>query len=139
MSKRKKKKKLARKKALRRPRSSVCDMHHLCWTRRNWSSPLARSLRLHPYCIVSIPKNTLHWYIHQNMEKVPVPDQKSLAYAIKQLEMMELVEEIRPDDPIEKRLRVLANLFDTCDQRTTANAFRRQLQIVCEFSTKKAP
>lgn len=135
MSKRKKKKKLARKKLRRSFRSNVCDMHHLCWVRKRWSSSVAHKFRLHPYCIVSIPKNTLHWYIHQNMTHIPVPTDEVLRNALHRLEIMELVEEIRMDDQIEKRLQVLVNLFAE-SAPSTAEGFRTQLRLVHEFNQK---
>lgn len=52
--------------------------------------------------------------------------------------MLEQAGAISDDDNIEKRLMVLAALFD-CVEQPTADAFRKQQQIAHEFYNKKPP
>ena len=133
----KQRKRYVRKKKHRVPASSVCDMHHLCWMRKRWGGDAARKFRYHPYCVVAIPKVTLHHYIHQKMSHIPVPTERVLREALMVLDAKRATGEIRMDDPIEQRLRVLATIFMNTAPETT-EAFRQQLKIVREFN-KKAP
>lgn len=115
---------------------SAFDHHHLLWTRARWNGGALRELRLYWYCIILIPRDTLHRHIHANMCFIPVISQNSARYALNQLNMLDKAGALHEDDPIEKRLNLLAALFDYVEQET-ADALRKQLQIVCEF--KKAP
>ncbi len=56
--------------------------------------------------------------------------------ALNQLMMLEQSGAISDDDDIEKRLMILAALFD-CVEQPTADAFRKQQQVAHEFYTKK--
>ena len=114
------------------------NTHHLCWRRRKWSKGVRKELRTHPYCLVKIPRNTLHKYIHDNMGDIPIPKDCSIRSAISQLEYMENYGAISLDDPIEKRLLLLAALFEVTDQ-PTADAFRKQYYLVCDFMRKAPP
>ena len=112
------------------------DCHHLCWLRKSWDYGYSRKLRIHPYCRVFLPKDTLHQYIHRHMQYVPVPSAEATKCALEQLALLTKYGAIHEDDPIEKRLTVLTALFE-CIEQPTANGFREQLRIVREF--KKAP
>ena len=70
------------------------------------------------------------------MSCIPVPREIIAKEALEQLRHLERRGAISDADPIEKRLMLLAALFDCADQ-TTADAFRKQLDIVHRF--KKAP
>lgn len=94
-------------------------------------------LRRHHYCIVCIPKDTVHKHIHNSIPFIPPPREITAGSALEQLALLERFGGISQSDPIEKRLLVLAALFDCVDQ-ATADAFRKQLEIVREFN-KKAP
>ena len=102
--------------------------HHLCWQRRKWKGEYAYKLRTYPYCIVTMPQS-LHRKIHEKMREVPVPSETSAKFALDHLEYLKCYGGIRPDDPIEKRLSILAALFD-CSNQPTADAFRKQLNII---------
>ena len=130
------KKKRRHRKSINRHKKcnfSVKDRHHLCWTKRKWERGIWLRLRLHPYCIVMLPRNTLHKYIHKYIRYIPLPSEKSVQFALEHLELLEESGGIRMDDPVEKRLKVLIALFDYTDQET-ADAFRKQLAIVCEYN-----
>ena len=132
----KKRRRYKRNKKARRINYGVNDRHHLCWTRRSWGKGYTRSLRLHPYCVISLPRDTLHHYIHTKLRFIPVPKQSSAKFALAHLDLLEKIGAIHDTDSIEKRLKILAALFDCTDQ-PTADAFREQLRIVCKF--KKSP
>lgn len=109
--------------------TSSLDNHHLCFIRAWWGKGYVRELRQFHYCIMPIPKNTLHRFIHRNMSGVPVPKDYSAKQALEQLLMLEKANAIHDDDPIEKRLNLLVSLFD-CIEQPTADGFRKQLELV---------
>jgi len=126
-----------KRKAERRELAAASyDTHHLCFQRRLWSNGAVKKLRSHWYCRIDIPKNTLHREIHAHMNNVPAPRTISAEEALYQLKKLEEYGAIHDSDPIEKRLSVLVALFD-CIEQPTADAFKRQLQIVQEH--QKAP
>ena len=112
------------------------DKHHIFFVRREWSCGNLNRLRLHKYCVVDIPKDTLHRYIHVNMEGIPAPRGQSASEALRHLGYLEGYGAISTDDPLEKRLAVLISLFE-CIEQPTADALKKQLQLVHDF--KKAP
>lgn len=134
MSKRRKKYHKRRSRAKRR--INTVDKHHLCYQRRNWRRPGLRALREHWYCKVYLPKNTLHKLIHVYVPDVPAPGEASARIALEQLGYLEKYGAISESDPVERRLQLLAGLFD-CVEQPTADAFRKQLQVVREY--KKTP
>ena len=132
----KKKKRLRRRKKKNKPTiSNVRDKHHLCYQRRKWQKGSLRLLRDYWYCRVYIPRDTLHKRIHLELNDVPIPKDSSARDALRQLEFLEEYSAISEYDSIERRLELLASLFD-CSDQPTADGFREQLRIVCEY--KKA-
>ena len=108
------------------------DTHHIFFTKLSWDEPYAHKLRTHWYCIVEIPKKTWHHAIHEKVRYVPVPKKGSILTALGELTLLEDYGAIRPDDPIEKRLKLLANLFAGTD-KPTADALEKQLEVVNSF------
>lgn len=113
--------------------TTALDSHHIFYTKISWNSVTANRLRSHWYCIVEIPKGTLHHKIHEAVRYIPVPRDIAIMEALEQLTILEDYGAIRPDDPIEKRLSVLVNLFDGTD-KPTADALKKQYDVVCEFT-----
>lgn len=113
------------------------DRHHLLWIRKEWSKGKLNKLRLHPYCIISLRRDTIHIFIHTHLACIPVPDQYIVDEILEQLHSLEEQGIISLDDPIEKRLKVLISLFD-CKEQATTDALKEQLRLVYEFN-KKAP
>ncbi len=109
---------------------------HLCFQKRHWKGGYLAELRSFYYCVVSIPKDSLHRRIHEFMADVPAPSGANAKDALASLRTLEKYGAISNSDPIEKRLTVLAALFD-CVEQPTSDAFRKQLQIV--HDSKKAP
>lgn len=130
-----KQKKRFQKKCRITAHRSACDTHHLCYQRRHWGRGYLRELRQFHYCTILIPRDTLHHFIHEHVGDVPAPKDVNAKCALEQLRMLEHYDAIHDDDPIEKRLMLLAALFDCCDQ-PTADAFRAQLEAVHKFYSK---
>lgn len=109
------------------------DTHHLCYYKKSWRANVgANRLREFYYCKILIPRDTLHKRIHANVPMVPVPRSISALGALEQLRLLERYEAIGPEDPLEKRLMLLAALFD-CIEQPTADAFRAQAEVAHEF------
>lgn len=130
MAKKKTRYKKHRKKTYVKARSF--DMHHLCWQRRYWNKGAVKSLRQFHYCIVRIDRNTLHHHIHSDGHTVPVPSEQSAEKVLRHLRDLERVGYISDLDPIEKRLRLLAALFEGIEP-DTSEGFKEQLRIVYKF------
>lgn len=109
------------------------DRHHLLWYKRDYSKGWAKRLRDHWYCVIEIPRDTLHRKIHNRVEHIPVPRVQSIKFALYQLEVLERLGGIKKDDSIEKRLKVLMALFDCCEP-ATYRALEKQYEV-CEQKT----
>lgn len=119
-----------RQRAPKQPRRF--DTHHLIWVKRDWNNGSLRSLRSHWYFRVPLPKQTLHAQIHHEMTHIPVP---KAVYAKQALEYIRILESrglIHQNDPAERRLFLLAAIFDGVAQ-PTADALRQQAQIISKF------
>lgn len=92
---------------------------------------------MHWYCIVEVPRKTLHRELHALLTNIPAPSGANAKGALEQLAMLEKYGAIRRDDPLDKRLAILAALFDCCEQ-PTADAFRKQ-QFFVELYYKFFP
>lgn len=135
----KQKKKKRRKNPRRKsspPVSRVRDKHHLCYQRKKWGRGALASFRDYWYCRMYIPRDTLHKMIHLEVPNVPPPSESSARAALEQLGYLEQYGSITEFDSLERRLDLLAALFD-CSDQPTADAFRAQLEVVRKF--KKAP
>ena len=125
----KKKRRYKRNTKARQHSHPVMDKHHICWTERSWSHGALLELRLYWYCIVMIKRDALHAYIHHNMAFIPPPSELHAKMALEQLGYLESANVISEFDSLERRLDILAALFDCCEQ-PTADAFRKQLELV---------
>lgn len=133
--KKKRRKKRQKRKNCNSPKvTKVRDRHHLCYQRHKWNRGSLLVLRDYWYCKVFIPRDTLHKMIHLNVFDVPVPSESGARSALEQLGYLEKFGAITDFDSIERRLDLLASLFD-CSDQPTADAFREQLRIVREFKT----
>ena len=123
-----------KKKRHRTPHRNIKakNRHHLCYIGRNWSNGYCKVLRDYWYMIIEIPRDTLHNYIHYGLYNIPPPRGMSAKNALLELRRLEKYGAISPDDDIERRLRVLIALFD-CVEQPTADAFKKQLNIVRQF------
>lgn len=122
-------------KRRRRVNLNTKDWHHYFFQKRHWKTGWAKVLREHSYCGAMIPKNTLHRFIHEGVRDVPLADGKSCRIAVGALDNWLEAGYITLEDSAERRLEILANIFNRMSPET-ANVLRKQLEIVCEF--KKA-
>lgn len=132
-SKKRLKKRIQHSRKKRPPADRVNDIHHLLWTRKSWKGGAIGQLRMHWYCRMPIPRDTLHKEIHHYIGSIPLPRYHSAKSALQQLEYLEKYGGISKDDPIEKRLKVLIALFE-CSEDCTADALKIQLAIVERFN-----
>ena len=116
---------------------SQFDRHHIFYIRKEWSRGPLDELRLHPYCMVPIHRDTLHRFLHTHLACIPAPRMSSAKEALFHLQYLEDYGAIGPDDCIEKRLEVLIALFRYVEE-PTAEALKKQLELVYEFN-RKAP
>ena len=107
------------------------DCHHIFFQRRCYTGALA-SLRSYAYCVVCIPKDSLHRQIHEAMAAVPTPKPANAREALQELRTLYHYGGISDHDDIEKRLKVLIALFDYIEQ-PTADALREQLFVVQKY------
>lgn len=128
----KKKRRYARRRHTYHPPTTPLDKHHLCFIARRWNNGWLLAFRRYWYCIVKIPRDTLHHYIHENLATIPAPKPENALAAMEQLVMLENYGAIHETDSIEKRLTILITLFDSIEPRT-AEGFKKQLEIIHEF------
>lgn len=117
---------------LKKKHGKANDKHHLFYPRVNYGKGSAYSLRTSHYCIVQVPRNTLHRQIHTFVTNVPVPSEEGARLALEQLKILEENGVIRGDDCLEKRLAILIFLFTDTDQ-LTADALKEQLKVIRKF------
>lgn len=115
-------------------KSSQFDTHHLCYIRRDWDHGYAQLIRQFHYCTISIPKATMHKFIHDNLVEIPVPSELAAEKAYEQLLLLDKYGALGEDDPLGIRLLVLASLFD-CIAQPTADGFRKQFDIVQSYNS----
>ena len=106
------------------------DKHHIFYIRKEWNKGELDKLRLHPYCIVKVRRNTLHRYLHTHLAYIP--DERCVQDMVDCLKFLEDNKAIGPKDQLEKRLAILISLFELVEQ-PTADALKEQLKIVHEF------
>lgn len=126
------------KKRKKKRRSSVVinyssqDWHHFLWQKRHWSKGWAKRLREHPYCGATIPKYTLHRYIHEEIGDIPLPEEKYCKMAFEAIESWLEAGFISIDDPVDKKLETLVKCFNAKNPQT-AEKLRKQIKIVARF------
>ena len=113
--------------------NSANDRHHLLYQKRHYNGILSE-LRNYEYCVVSIPKNTLHRQIHEYLGDIPAPRPASAREVLWELRVLYRYGGISDDDDIEKRLLVLISLFE-CVEQPTADALKKQLSIVQKYKS----
>lgn len=112
------------------------DRHHIIYQRRHWNKGYAKALREHWYCVIPLPRRTLHQAIHENLCDIPVPNDELCRSAYFQITNLEKYGAIHETDPIELRLELLISCFDNGDS-PTAEAFKKQLEIVRTYQPGK--
>ena len=110
---------------------SAKDRHHLLYQKRHYRGILSE-LRNYEYCVVLIPKDSLHRLIHEYLGDIPAPKPVNAREALWQLKVLYRYGGIHDDDSIEERLKVLISLFE-CVEQPTADALKKQLSIVQSY------
>lgn len=127
----KKRRRYNKKRTHAKPKTGL-DVHHIFFIGRKWGFGDLASLRQYWYCKISIPRETLHRYIHENLANVPTPKPENAREALRQLRFLDKHGAIHESDDIERRLEIMIALFDCAEPRTT-EGLRKQLEIVREF------
>lgn len=122
---------MSKKRRFRLPREWD-DNHHICFPRTLWQKGVGIMLRQYWYCIVSIPRETLHQEIHHEVSDIPVPRNSSIMNVLEALNRLAEQGAIHKEDGIERRLQILIALFDCIEPKTT-KALKKQLQVVERF------
>ena len=133
MSKQKKRYSKRRKPRMPIVSDSAMDRHHIMFQRRHYTG-IQSEFRNYPYCVVSIPKNTLHRQIHEYLGDIPAPRPVNAREALWQLKVLYRYGGISDDDDIETRIKVLISLFE-CVEQPTADALKKQLAIVQNYKS----
>lgn len=120
-----------RKQRREQIQANAYDRHHIFFQKRHWTGILAE-LRKYEYCVVSIPKDTLHRQIHEYIGDIPTPRPASAREVLWELRVLYRYGGISDDDDVEKRLNVLISLFE-CVEQPTADGLKRQLSIVQKY------
>lgn len=107
------------------------DRHHVFYQRRHYTTSLAKALRDHPYCLVPIPRDSLHHAIHNVVVDVPVPEAKVLKTVLRRLDALWDAGTITPLDTIEQRLELLITLLTAAP--ATQQALQAQLVICRQY------
>ena len=101
------------------------DLHHILWTRKTWSQGYCYTLRNFWYCKIDLLVGE-HRQIHKKIGAIPLPSNVNAKSAYEQLQMLDKYGVLHEDDCLEKRVKLIASLFDCVEQRT-ADAIRRQI------------
>ena len=123
---------VGRRKRVYHPPTTPLDKHHLCFIGRRWNNGWLASFRKYWYCIVKIPRDTIHRYIHENLATISPPSPENAKAALEQLWELNKYGAIHDTDSIERRLEVLIALFDCVEPKTT-EGFRKQLELIREY------
>lgn len=114
MSKKKK------KKRRKNPAPNICDRHHICFQKRNWSKGYAKAICM---TFVRPVPVVYHRELHQLVKDVPVPDGAKLAKAWK--EYQENADEIDSYDVCRTIAWLYVHIEDV--------EFRKAMQIQLDF------
>lgn len=125
----KKKRRYKKRKRNTNTISSSVNCHHILWQKRHWNKGWSKTLRELPYCKVTIPKDTLHRHIHENLVDIPVPEEEHCLTALECIRSWLEGGYIHEDDTIERRIEVLIICFKWNSPKT-AEALIKQLDIV---------
>lgn len=108
------------------------DYHHILYQGRHWKQGWAKILREHPYCGGYIPQFTLHSEIHSKIHDIPTPNGGYCRQAVEALNNWLETGYISLDDPIERKIEVIAGCFRANCPATTA-ILDWQREVVIKF------
>ena len=108
------------------------DYHHILFQGRHWKNGWAKILREHRYCGGYIPQMTLHREIHSKIHDVPTPNGADCRIAVEALNSWLEAGYISLDDPIERKIEMIAKCFRAKCPATTA-ILDWQREVVVKF------
>ena len=114
---------------------SCKDTHHLFYVRREWEQGVYAELRKHHYSRALVPKNSLHHDLHVAIKRIPLPEPEVVEEVLRKLDALDEVGALHEEDYIERKLDLFIELFDL-KAKATADALRKQLEIVQEYYSK---
>lgn len=123
---------MSRKKNRRPVNLSREDYHHILFQGRHWKNGWAKRLREHPYCGGYIPQMTLHREIHSKIHDVPTPNGAECRIAVEALDSWLKAGYISLDDPMERKIEMIAKCFRAKCPATTA-VLDWQREVVLKF------
>ena len=137
MAKRKLKKRIKKSRQKRPFNPSIQDRHHILWQAAHYNCGYAKRLRLYPWLIVLIPRDTLHHGIHSVIGDIPVPPDELCKEAFLELTELESAEKLDYSVPIEVRIDWLLDRFTIDSAPRTYLALLHQKEVVHEFYRTK--
>lgn len=108
------------------------DYHHILFQGRHWKQGWAKILREHKYCGGYIPQDTLHREIHSKIHDIPTPNGSECRKAVEALNSWLDAGYISLDDPIERKIEMIAKCFRANCPATTA-ILDWQREVVIKF------
>lgn len=123
---------MSKRKKKRPVNLSRKDYHHILFQGRHWKQGWAKRLREHPYCGGYIPQMTLHREIHSKIHDVPTPNGAECRVAVEALNSWLEAGYISLDDPMERKIEMIAKCFRAKCPATTA-VLDWQREVVSKF------
>ena len=128
-----KKSESSRRKKRQRRRKHWKNEHHLLFPGAKWGqSYYGRKIRKHKYFRRIIPENTLHKFIHRDVDEIPLPPKKACEeayYEFLRRYKLHLIDQRH--DTLEMRLQLLIDLWK--DYPETVKALKAQQRIAIKF------
>lgn len=115
-----------------KPKNLREDYHHILFQGRHWKQGWAKKLREHPYCGGYIPQMTLHREIHSKIHDIPTPNGADCRTAVLALNNWLDAGYISLDDPLDKKIEMIAKCFRAKCPATTA-MLDWQREVVAKF------
>lgn len=115
-----------------KPKNLREDYHHILFQGRHWKQGWAKKLREHPYCGGYIPQMTLHREIHSKIHDIPTPNGVDCRTAVLALNNWLDAGYISLDDPLDKKIEMIAKCFRAKCPATTA-MLDWQREVVAKF------
>ena len=131
--KRKLKKRIQKSQNKRQFNPSVKDRHHLLWQAAHYNCGYAKRLRLHPWLIMLIPRDTLHHEIHCKIGDIPVPNDELCKAAYLELAQAETEGLLDYNSHAEDRIDWLLDHFTIDNAPRTYLALLHQREIIHSF------
>ena len=118
---------------------NIQDRHHLLWQAAHYNHGYAKRLRLHPWLIMLIPRDTLHHSIHNAIGDIPVPSDDLCKRAYFKLTELESQELLDYRATVEDRIDWLLDVWTLEEAPNTVLALLHQKKVVHDFYRNQPP